>query len=62
MAKARKEKVDTLADFNRILSVLKSKQYSPFYLLEGEEFYYIDQLIDFFDVSINTPILLLYLL
>lgn len=52
MAKARKEKVDTLADFNRILSVLKSKQYSPFYLLEGEEFYYIDQLIDFFDEQI----------
>lgn len=52
MAKARKEKVDTLADFNRILSVLKSRQYNPFYLLEGEEFYYIDQLIDFFDEQI----------
>lgn len=52
MAKAKKEKVDSLADFNRILSVLKSKQYNPIYLLEGEEGYYIDQLIDFFNEQI----------
>lgn len=52
MAKARKEKVDSLSDFNRILSLLKSKQYNPLYLLEGEEAFYIDQLIDIFDEQI----------
>src|SRR5690606_11351559 len=55
MAKARKEKTDTLLDYNRILSLLRSKQYNRIYLLEGTEPYYIDQLIQYFDEQILAP-------
>lgn len=52
MAKATKEKVDTLGEFNRLMAVLKSRQYKNIYLLEGEEPYYIDLLLDYFDNQI----------
>ncbi|HRP89552.1 MAG TPA: DNA polymerase III subunit delta [Edaphocola sp.] len=58
MAKAKKEKVEkvnTLAAYNKIMSVLNSKQYSPIYLLEGEEAYYIDKILEIFNNEILSP-------
>ncbi|RQO30096.1 DNA polymerase III subunit delta [Taibaiella sp. KBW10] len=52
MAKATKEKIDTLGEFNRLMAVLKSKQFKNVYLLEGDEPYYIDLLLDYFDHQI----------
>ncbi|HTO17512.1 MAG TPA: DNA polymerase III subunit delta [Edaphocola sp.] len=52
MAKAKKEKIDTLAEYNKIISLLRSKQYSSIYLLEGEEAYYIDKILDVFNEEI----------
>lgn len=52
MAKAKKEKVDVLAAFNKTISLLKAKEFRSLYLLEGEESYYIDRLLDYFDSEI----------
>ncbi len=43
------------ADYNKILQTLKMRQYAPFYLIDGEEPYYIDALTTHFENDILLP-------
>ena len=43
------------AEYNRIIQSLKMRQYAPFYLIDGEEPYYIDLLTEHFENDILLP-------
>ena len=43
------------ADYKKILQSLQTRQYAPFYLIDGEEPYYIDQLTSHFENDILQP-------
>jgi DNA polymerase-3 subunit delta len=43
------------ADYKRLLQSLKTKQYAPFYLVDGEEPYYIDKITEYFEEQILQP-------
>ncbi|MBT8232991.1 MAG: DNA polymerase III subunit delta [Saprospiraceae bacterium] len=41
-------------DYKKILANLKKKDYAPVYFLQGEESYFIDQIVDYIDKEILT--------
>ena len=44
------------ASFDKILSTLKARQYSPIYFLQGEESYFIDEIVNYIDDNVsNNP-------
>ncbi|MES2619156.1 MAG: DNA polymerase III subunit delta [Bacteroidota bacterium] len=43
---------NTIIKFNQIVSDIKNRQFSPVYLLEGEETYFIDALTDVLETSV----------
>ncbi|NDC41068.1 MAG: DNA polymerase III subunit delta [Chitinophagia bacterium] len=43
------------AEYSKILQSLKNKQYAPFYLIDGEEPYYIDRITEHFENDILVP-------
>lgn len=43
------------ADFKKLFQSLTSKQYSPVYLVDGEEPYYIDLITQYFEENILSP-------
>jgi len=43
------------AEFNKIIQSLKTKQYAPYYLIDGEEPYYIDLITSHFENDILDP-------
>lgn len=44
-----------VADYKQIIDSIKNKNYAPVYVLDGEEPYYFDKLIDLFEDQILTP-------
>lgn len=40
------------ASFDKILSSLKARQYSPLYFLQGEESYFIDEIVNYIDDNV----------
>ncbi len=40
------------ASFDKILSALKARQYSPVYFLQGEESYFIDEIVNYIDDNV----------
>jgi DNA polymerase-3 subunit delta len=44
-----------MKEFNELMQRLQKKQYAPVYLLDGEEPYYIDQLLHHFENNILLP-------
>lgn len=44
-----------VADYKQIIDSIKNKNYGPVYVLDGEEPYYFDKLIDLFEDQILTP-------
>ena len=44
-----------VATFDAIMRELKSGEFSPIYLLMGEESYYIDQICDYIQTHALTP-------
>ncbi|MDD6357854.1 MAG: DNA polymerase III subunit delta [Bacteroidales bacterium] len=51
---AKTSAVSTEAEYNRIMSELKAKRYSPLYFLMGEETYYIDLISDYIAKNVLT--------
>lgn len=43
------------ADYKKIQQTLKTKEYAPVYLIDGEETYYLEQITDFFEHKILSP-------
>src|ERR1044072_1449857 len=43
------------ADFKKLMQSLKSGQFAPVYLVDGEEPYYIDIITSFFEEQILVP-------
>lgn len=43
------------ADYKKLLQSVRSKQYAPVYLLDGEEPYYLDQLVEIFENEVLQP-------
>ncbi|MFI3280747.1 MAG: DNA polymerase III subunit delta [Rikenellaceae bacterium] len=52
MAKSTLKFRDSVAEFARISSSVKARDFAPIYMLMGEESYFIDQLCDLLDASI----------
>ncbi len=43
------------ADIRKFFQALQQKQYAPVYLIDGEEPYYLDQILDYFEHKILQP-------
>jgi DNA polymerase-3 subunit delta len=43
------------ADYKKLFQSLQNKQYSPVYLIDGEEAYYLDRITEYFEQHIVTP-------
>ena len=44
-----------MADFNQIVQSIKNKNYAPIYVLDGEESYYLDKIMELFEEQILSP-------
>ena len=43
------------SDLNKLFTSLRNKQFAPFYLIDGEETFYLDQITNFFEEQILQP-------
>ena len=43
------------ADYKKILDSIKLRQFAPFYLIDGEEPYYLDKVTEAFENQILAP-------
>jgi DNA polymerase III subunit delta len=44
-----------VADFKQIIDTIRNKNFAPIYILDGEEPYYLDKLMDLFEETVLSP-------